>query len=113
MERRVAQIGSMPKMGKAKKAQMKDAIVGLQNRNEFIAYRIIYYVFLSGNRKYDGGSSDIFKIMLTLSPKQRGDPCIHHALLGEFDSKQTFETQFVSIIASTFSTFTLALFPFP
>ena len=34
----------------------------LKNREEFIAYRIIYYVFLSGNRKYEGGSSDIFKV---------------------------------------------------
>jgi hypothetical protein len=34
----------------------------LKNRNEFIAYRIIYYVFLSGNKKYEGGSSDIFKV---------------------------------------------------
>ena len=34
----------------------------LKNRNEFIAYRIIYYVFLSGNKKYEGGSSDIFKL---------------------------------------------------
>jgi hypothetical protein len=36
--------------------------IALINRNEFIAYRIIYYVFLSGNKKYEGGSSDIFKV---------------------------------------------------
>lgn len=34
----------------------------LKNQNEFIAYRIIYYVFLSQNKKYEGGSSDIFKV---------------------------------------------------
>ncbi len=55
-------------------------IKGLQNQNEFIAYRIIYYVFLTGNKKYDGGSSDLFKIMLGLSKEQRKDPCIDHAL---------------------------------
>ena len=58
-----------------------DDDIALQNRNEFIAYRIIYYVFLSGNKKYEGGSSDIFKIMLELTPQQREDECIYHALL--------------------------------
>jgi len=53
---------------------------GLQNQNEFIAYRIIYYVFLTGNKKYEGGSSDLFKIMLSLTPDQRREPCIAHAL---------------------------------
>ncbi|KAL3802975.1 hypothetical protein HJC23_011598 [Cyclotella cryptica] len=53
----------------------------LKNRNEFIAYRIIYYVFLSCNKKYEGGSSDIFKIMLKLTQDERHDPFIHHALL--------------------------------
>ena len=38
----------------------------LKNRNEFIAYRIIYYVFLSGNRKYEGDSSDIFKVCVCM-----------------------------------------------
>eukprot|EP00956_Cyclotella_meneghiniana_P014225 scaffold21250_cov70-Cyclotella_meneghiniana.AAC.6 len=53
----------------------------LKNRNEFIAYRLIYYVFLSCNKKYDGGSSDLLKIMLQLTQEERKDPCIHHALL--------------------------------
>lgn len=55
--------------------------IAMSKQNEFIAYRIIYYVLLSGNRKYEGGSSDIFKIMLQLTPEQRNDECIHHALL--------------------------------
>ena len=58
--------------GKGKKKQKKtmgkssDVEDGLKNRNEFIAYRIIYYVFLSCNRKYEGGSSDIFKVCLVI-----------------------------------------------
>jgi hypothetical protein len=52
----------------------------LKNQNEFIAYRIIYYVFLTGNKKYEGGSSDLFKIMLSLSSEQSKDPSIVHAL---------------------------------
>ena len=56
---------------------------GLRNRNEFIAYRLIYYVFLSCNKKYEGGSSDLLKIMLQLTPDEREDPCIRHALLGK------------------------------
>jgi hypothetical protein len=55
----------------------------LQNKNEFTAYRLIYYVFLSCNKKYDGGSSDLLKIMLQLTPEERKDPCIHHSLLGK------------------------------
>jgi SAC3 family protein LENG8/THP3 len=53
---------------------------GVINRNEFIAYRVLYYVFLTGNHKYDGGSSDLFKIMTGLSSDERCDPAIHHAL---------------------------------
>jgi len=60
--------------------EVKDAKLALKNRDEFIAYLIIYYVFLSGNEKYDGGSSDIFKIMLGLTKEQRENNCIRHAL---------------------------------
>jgi len=67
--------------GKQRREREENRREALKHRNEFIAYRIIYYVFLSGNRKYEGGSSDIFKIMLQLTPEQRKDECIHHALL--------------------------------
>lgn len=63
--------------------EAKDAKLALKNRDEFIAYLIIYYVFLSGNEKYDGGSSDIFKIMLGLTKEQRENNCIRHALQGQ------------------------------
>jgi len=53
---------------------------GLENQNEFIAYRIIYYVFLTCNQKYDGGSSDLLKIMISLTIEQRKDIYIAHAL---------------------------------
>lgn len=56
------------------------SVKGLQNRSEFIAYRIIYYVFLTGNKKYEGGSTDLLKIMLSLTPEQRNEPCVVHAL---------------------------------
>ena len=52
----------------------------LKNMNEFVAYRIIYYVFLSQNKKYRG-SSDVLKIVSKLSPSQRSDPSIQHSLL--------------------------------
>lgn len=58
----------------------KDEKEGLKNHDEFIAYRIIYYVFLTGNEKYDGGSSDLFKIMLNLTGEQKKSPFILHAL---------------------------------
>jgi len=66
---------------KGKRGKGRNGGGALKNRNEFIAYRIIYYVFLSGNRKYEGGSSDIFKIMLQLTPEELKDECIKHALL--------------------------------
>ncbi|KAL7534437.1 hypothetical protein ACHAXR_005872, partial [Thalassiosira sp. AJA248-18] len=69
------------KLSVKEQMEKKENRGALQNRNEFIAYRIIYYLFLSGNRKYEGGSSDIFKIMLQLTPEQRNDECIRHALL--------------------------------
>ena len=52
----------------------------LQNRIEFLAYRLIYYVFLTGNEKYSGGSSDLFSLMLSLTASERDTPEIQHAL---------------------------------
>lgn len=52
----------------------------LKNMNEFVSYRIIYYVFLSCNKKYQGGSSDVLKIINKLSPEQRSDAFILHSL---------------------------------
>ena len=50
------------------------------NRVEFLAYRLLYYVFLSGNEKYNGGSSDLFHLMMSLTPQDRQAPAICHAL---------------------------------
>jgi hypothetical protein len=52
----------------------------VQHRNEFVAYRLLYYVLMTGNQKYDGGSSDLFKILLELSAQEKKDPAIAHAL---------------------------------
>lgn len=57
-----------------------DLTGALSNRNEFVAYRIIYHVFLTGNKKYTGGSSELFHIMLELTAKQKQDHAIQHAL---------------------------------
>ncbi|KAL3905668.1 MAG: hypothetical protein SGILL_009587, partial [Bacillariaceae sp.] len=55
-----------------------------ENEDEFIAYRLLYYVYLSTNDKYSGGSSDMFQIMLSLASsekkKQQQNPAIAHAL---------------------------------
>jgi hypothetical protein len=65
------------------------------NRGEFIAYRLLYYIFLTGNNKYDGGSSDLFKIMTSLTPAERTHPAIDHALqvrvaVADFDYHRFF-----------------------
>jgi SAC3 family protein LENG8/THP3 len=52
---------------------------GCRNLEEFLAYRLLYYVFLSTNETYDGGSSDLFKIMLSLTSEQSEHPAIAHA----------------------------------
>jgi SAC3 family protein LENG8/THP3 len=61
-------------------ASQGDAHFSWKNAEEFIAYRLLYYVYLSTNEKYSGGSSDMFHIMLSLSPKQKEDAAISHAL---------------------------------
>jgi len=59
----------------------EDARCGLRNLTEFLSYRLIYYVFLTmESQAYGGGSSDMFKIMLSLTPQQLADPRIKHAL---------------------------------
>lgn len=52
----------------------------VENLQEFLAYRLLYYVFLSTTDNYNGGSSDLFNIILSLTPEQRQDPAIRHAL---------------------------------
>ncbi|CAJ1950552.1 unnamed protein product [Cylindrotheca closterium] len=52
----------------------------IPNHEEFIAYKLLYYVLLSCNDQYDGGSSDMLKIMLSLNEDQRQHPAIEHAL---------------------------------
>jgi hypothetical protein len=34
---------------------------------EFVAYRILYYVYLQGNKKYQSGSSDIINMLSSLN----------------------------------------------
>lgn len=36
---------------------------------EFVAYRILYYVYLLGNKKYTAGSSDLAFAMASLTPE--------------------------------------------
>ena len=79
-------------------SSLRDDEKALANVNEFIAYRIIYYVFLTGNKSYDGGSGDLFNVMLSLSPEQRQDPSIAHALkvrsaVADFDYHAFFRLQ--------------------
>ncbi|KAJ1442077.1 SAC3/GANP/Nin1/mts3/eIF-3 p25 family-domain-containing protein [Ochromonadaceae sp. CCMP2298] len=47
---------------------------------EFTAYRVLYYVYLRGNKKYTAGSSDLAHLMSTLKPEAMSDPAVAHAL---------------------------------
>jgi hypothetical protein len=38
---------------------------------EFVAYRILYYVYLLGNKKYQRGSADILDTMAGLTEEER------------------------------------------
>ena len=37
------------------------------NENEFLAYRILYYVYLMDNKKYTAGSTDMIYLLQSLS----------------------------------------------
>ena len=39
------------------------------NEMEFTAYRVLYYVYLLGNKKYTGGNMDLAHLMRSLSPE--------------------------------------------
>lgn len=74
-------------------ATLKDDSKAVANRREFLAYRLLYYTFLLFNKKT--GSSEIFRIMLSLTPEERKDSAIAHALkvrlaVGEFDYQDFF-----------------------
>jgi hypothetical protein len=47
---------------------------------EFIAYRILYYVYLQGNKKYDGGSGDLIYIIANLKKEAHDNSAVQHAL---------------------------------
>jgi SAC3 family protein LENG8/THP3 len=47
---------------------------------EFTAYRILYYVYLQGNKKYQNGSSDLSGILISLSERAKRHPAVIHAL---------------------------------
>jgi len=47
---------------------------------EFVAYRILYYVYLQGNNKYQGGSADLAFILMSLSEEAYAHPAVRHAL---------------------------------
>ena len=60
------------------------------HQNEFMAFRLIYYVFLTRIQTYAEGSLDLSRAMLSLSCDQRKDASIAHALrvrraVAEFD----------------------------
>lgn len=38
---------------------------------EFIAYRVLYYVYLLGNKKYTAGNMDLANLMASLTPEAR------------------------------------------
>lgn len=40
------------------------------NEREFIAYRILYYIYLLGNKKYTAGSSDLAYILTQLKDEE-------------------------------------------
>mmetsp|Transcript_29087 Transcript_29087/g.39971 ORF Transcript_29087/g.39971 Transcript_29087/m.39971 type:complete len:569 (+) Transcript_29087:179-1885(+) len=46
---------------------------------EFVAYRILYYVYLLGNRKYTGGSSDLAFAMASIPEAATKDEAVAHA----------------------------------
>ncbi len=47
---------------------------------EFLAYRILYYVYLTANKKYTGGSSDLAHIMAGMKTEALEDPAVTHAM---------------------------------
>ncbi|CAM9314155.1 unnamed protein product [Discosporangium mesarthrocarpum] len=54
---------------------------GLQGqKEEFTAYRILYYIYLQTTQTYAEGSKDILKILQELPPGPRGDTPVGHAL---------------------------------
>ena len=52
------------------------------SESEFVAYRVLYYVYLLGNKKYHSGGSDLAFIMQFLLPRADlcENPAIQHAL---------------------------------
>ena len=50
------------------------------SEEEFLAYRILYYIYLQGNKKYQGGSGDLLDIMKQITPAQHEHEAVGHAL---------------------------------
>ncbi len=50
------------------------------SEEEFLAYRILYYIYLQGNKKYQGGSGDLLDIMKQITSMQYQHEAVKHAL---------------------------------
>ncbi|CAM9892067.1 unnamed protein product [Chrysoparadoxa australica] len=55
--------------------------IGLKgNEQEFTAYRILYYLYMATNQKYQEGSKDMLRILKSLSKEAWKDSAVTHAL---------------------------------
>jgi len=54
---------------------------GYKLKSDILVCRLLYYVFLTLNKKYEGGSTDLSKILLQISRMNVKEiPCVDHAL---------------------------------
>lgn len=68
---------------------------------EFMAYRILYYVYLQGNRKYQSGSSDIAYILSNLKPEALSNDAVSHALQVRESLRREYYHKFFQLYKST------------
>lgn len=60
------------------------------SESEFVAYRVLYYVYLLGNKKYHNGGSDLAFIMQFLLP--RSDLCENSAIKHALEVRKAVRT---------------------
>jgi len=81
--------------------QMYKSCPGCCCECEFLAYRVLYFIYLRGNQQYKAGNSDLTFLLQDLSAEEVKHPAVRHALETRAALQQENLTRFFRLYRST------------
>ena len=71
------------------------------NSCEFLAYRLLYFIYLRGNQQYRAGNTDLVYLLRELQPEEEKNPAVQHALKIRAALQQSNYIQFFRLYRET------------